>query len=193
MANDVPQHLQPITWHTEALDERFARVMLDDSRSAWEANRYDRTNASWNSRIVQNSAPVLVRDCSEPTSRFVRAMLLSRNVITHDHYHVMAYAWECGSFIPWHNDGHVQTAVTVYLNDRWEDDWGGLFLYKIASTGEVHGHSPRFNCAMRNDANVMHSTTPVTAKALEPRFTLQLFSNRPQASGPPTTPDSRAA
>lgn len=42
--------------------------------------------------------------------------------------------WHKLSFIPWHSDKDsydaVRFAATLYLNKEWDDNWGGLFLYK---------------------------------------------------------------
>jgi Rps23 Pro-64 3,4-dihydroxylase Tpa1-like proline 4-hydroxylase len=104
--------------------------------------------------------------------------LITAGIVEHDRYAVMNYAWTRLSYIPWHNDGHRSEALTIYLNDVWEKDWGGLFLYED-DEGSLRGFVPSFNCGLKNRSNVKHSTTPVTLDAPEPRFTVQLFPKTP--------------
>ncbi len=34
------------------------------------------------------------------------------------------------SFIDWHRDSHCIAALTVYLNEKWNDNWGGYLIYE---------------------------------------------------------------
>ena len=34
------------------------------------------------------------------------------------------------SYITWHSDPHCKAALTIYLNDTWNEDWGGYLMYK---------------------------------------------------------------
>lgn len=165
-----------IEFYDGIFDPRFCQFLLDDSRAAIaRGGEFSRSNFNWPQNIVRGSAAVLVRDVREDLQRFIILSLIQRGMITHDGYHVMNYAWTRFSYIPWHNDGHRKEALTIYLNDVWDADWGGLFLYKDADQA-IRGFAPTFNCGLRNTEHVRHCTTMVTAEASEPRFTLQLFS-----------------
>ena len=81
-----------------------------------------------------------------------------------------------GAFIPWHNDSNYVHTTTVYLNERWDYDWGGAFLYSL--------EEPPFenvNCVYpeRNKAVVfappLHHTTTLTAINAPMRESLQIF------------------
>jgi hypothetical protein len=154
-------------------------------KSLSESSEFQRSNFHWEEGIRKSSAAVLVRDIEPVLSGLVLDKLLERGVIEHRGYHVMNYAWTRLSYIPWHDDGHVGDAVTIYLNDVWEPDWGGLFLYKNRAD-QIFGHAPSFNCGLRNKGTLPHATTPVSLDAPEPRFTLQLFSAK-------RVPDGRMA
>jgi len=98
-------------------------------------------------------------------------------MIGHRHYHVMNYVWTRLSYIPWHDDGQRPEAITLYLNDQWDLDWGGLILYRDRKQ-QIRAYPPTFNCGLKNSNSVIHSTTPVNLDAPEPRFTVQLFSKQ---------------
>ncbi len=40
---------------------------------------------------------------------------------------VLFYIWVRGSYIPFHNDENFKAASSIYLNDFWDADDGGLF------------------------------------------------------------------
>jgi Rps23 Pro-64 3,4-dihydroxylase Tpa1-like proline 4-hydroxylase len=112
-------------------------------------------------------------DLEKSESDDIILRLIARGILDHPRFAVMMYAWTKLSYIPWHNDVGHNIAVTIYLNDQWPIDWGGLFLYRDGA--DIRGYAPRFNTGLRNQGNVLHSTTPVSLDAETPRFTLQLF------------------
>jgi hypothetical protein len=166
-----------ITFFDRALEPQFAQLLLDEARSALrEGKPIWRTNFGWAEGVRRASHPVLVRDYGSPLADLIRSQLAATGVIDLAHsWRVMGYCWTSLSYIPWHNDRDHAEAVTVYLNDRWEADWGGLFLWRDQQEGAIRAYEPRCNTALRNSGAVLHATTPVMLDAPEPRFTLQLF------------------
>lgn len=165
-----------IEFYDGIFEPDFCQWLLEDSRAnIVQGHEYSRSNLHWPQNIVRGSAAVLVRNYRDEIKRGILLGLTQRGLITHGEYHVMNYAWLRFSYIPWHNDGHRKEALTIYLNDVWDADWGGLFLYRDPAQA-IHGFAPKFNCGLRNSAHVHHCTTMVTSEASEPRFTLQLFS-----------------
>jgi len=80
--------------------------------------------------------------------------------------------WYPGSFIPFHNDQIFKLASTVYLNENWDRDYGGLFLYEYKN--ELKAIVPKYNHAVINSNSVVHGTSIVSPRA-PIRETLQLF------------------
>lgn len=158
----------------DVLDLRLARLVHETARGWYGAGTFHRSNADWQPAIVRASTGVLIRDFGGGIGETLLALLHQRQIIESRSYSLSLYAWLPGSYIPWHNDGRHAAAVTVYLNQYWDRDWGGLFLYEDTD-GAIHAVVPRFNLGLRNSANLRHATTPVTADAVEPRYTLQLF------------------
>ena len=85
----------------------------------------------------------------------------------------MFYIWTKLSYIPWHNDHHVNGALTVYLNNYWDINWGGYFMYKNQNN-EINAIKPETNLGVLQLEGVEHSVSTVNVNA-ENRITLQTF------------------
>jgi len=104
--------------------------------------------------------------------------LVAKGVWSHAPKNWAAYVnlFPRGSFIPWHDDGNYVHTVTIYLNERWDYDWGGALLYSL--------EEPPFenvSCVYpeRNKGIVytppLHHTTTLTAINAPMRESLQIF------------------
>ena len=153
----------------------FCNFLLRDSQAKLASGReFTRSNYQWAGVIVRASQPVLVRDYDPALAAIILGQLIKRGVVNNSDFVVMNYAWSRLSYIPWHNDAMHELAITVYLNDTWDQDWGGVFLYKDETAG-IRGYAPKFNTCVKNAGHVLHSTTMITTDAGAPRLTLQLF------------------
>jgi len=170
-----------IKFYENALEPDLCRTLynhsierLKDPASTW------RTNYWWEHGIVKESHTVLVYNYTNEEADIILESLIRNGVIDDKNYMVMNYVWTKSSYIPWHSDGHVTEGITVYLNEIWNDNWGGFFLYreKFPDT-HLQGIVPRFNMASKNFGNVDHSVTTITPDA-DNRITLQLFRNNEQ-------------
>lgn len=138
-----------------------------------------RSNIGWQDEIVSPSGIVLIRSLSEVQKNILRKSLESNGIIIPNakiELEAQAYLWHRLSYIPWHNDKEeddgVRYAATLYLNEEWKDDWGGLFLYK--NNNSIYAESPGFNKLVFNDNNFEHATSMLATDAPF-RQTVQLF------------------
>ena len=119
-------------------EPKYCSFLLEDARNALsKGTEFSRSSNHWGPEVVRSSQPVLIRNFETLPAEFVLAMLRDRGVVDHFEYTVMNFAWCRLSYIPWHNDHHRKSAITIYLNETWDRDWGGLFLYQ-----RVLGSSP---------------------------------------------------
>jgi len=168
--------MEGVTIYETAFDEKFCQFLYKNAvAEISKGGAFMRSNFHWPKVIVRSSQAVFVRDYDETLSTLILDGLRERGIVESNNYDVMNYAWTRLSYIPWHNDGHRQSAVTIYLNETWEKDWGGLFLYCHESSDDIRGYAPRFNTAIKNGANVEHATTMITPDAPDLRMTVQLF------------------
>jgi len=77
-----------------------------------------------------------------------------------------------GSYVNWHTD-KTPVGISIYLNDFWDRDWGGLFLYDDGSG--IKGIKPEFNMAVVASSGIPHCVSPVSLISGEHRYSIQIF------------------
>ena len=139
-----------------------------------------KTNHSWNSNIVHESAPVIVYYTPDELTNKIRKEFQDLGMLSGNEYDVgsMVYIWTEGSYIPAHTDkqeGNPNRVVcTTYLNPEWNVSQGGTFHYQNHGSEEWHTLIPELGTIAFNDNLSVHYTTPVIGKTL--RITLQFFA-----------------
>lgn len=88
---------------------------------------------------------------------------------------VQHYIWTRGSGIARHNDGPYKFGITIYLNETWDIDYGGIFLFNDDASNEYKVICPEFNKMVINDNATEHMVTPVAFDAPEFRITMQIW------------------
>jgi Rps23 Pro-64 3,4-dihydroxylase Tpa1-like proline 4-hydroxylase len=83
--------------------------------------------------------------------------------------------WYPYSGIAWHNDEAHKFGATLYLNEVWDPNSGGIFLYEDKESGEIKGHIPEQNTMVISDDEEMHCVTTVNPAVPEPRMTMQIW------------------
>lgn len=79
------------------------------------------------------------------------------------------------SFIDWHKDSHCIAALTVYLNEKWNDNWGGYLIYE--ENDELKAIKPEKNLAIIQKTPLNHSVSMVNIGA-DYRISLQMFLHK---------------
>ena len=90
---------------------------------------------------------------------------------------VQFYVWQALSGIMWHNDEAHKFGATIYLNENWNINDGGIFLYKNTESNTLTGLTPKKNTMVINDQHEFHMVTPVSLNTSEPRLTLQIWGH----------------
>lgn len=90
------------------------------------------------------------------------------------------HVWDKGSQITWHHDAHDgldRMSATIYINEHWNRDWGGLFLYQTDDqrTGWIQ---PEYNVMTWFHPPLWHSVSMIGLNAPIPRLSIQCFFNR---------------
>ena len=93
---------------------------------------------------------------------------------TSNYISTMIYLWFPNSHIAWHNDSHSEYTGTIYLNNNWNENYGGYFNYKEQKTNEIKTVIPQHNLMLVNRGNISHCVTPTISTA-PIRKTLQFF------------------
>ena len=87
------------------------------------------------------------------------------------------YIWQEYSGINTHNDQHCLFGATIYLNEHWELDDGGFFVWVDKETDELKILSPEKNLMVLNGDKELHLVTPVLPSAKDFRYTVQIWGN----------------
>jgi Rps23 Pro-64 3,4-dihydroxylase Tpa1-like proline 4-hydroxylase len=85
---------------------------------------------------------------------------------------MMFYYWTPGSHIPWHNDSIYNGGITIHLNENWNPDHGGIFLFEDGNN--IRGIYPKINTAVEQFGKVHHCVCPTTTHS-DVRRTIQFF------------------
>jgi hypothetical protein len=92
------------------------------------------------------------------------------------------YVWCGGSYITWHQDNFYNYNGTIYLNEEWDSNNGGIFLYKDNQTKEIIGIEPCYNSmvvnsAIETDPHNSHCVTCIVPGTIKKRVTIQWRAN----------------
>ena len=93
------------------------------------------------------------------------------------------YVWGGGSYITWHPDECYPYNGTIYLNEEWDSNDGGVFLYKDSQTKEIKGIEPTYNSMVVNsateaDPHNVHCVTCIVPGTIKKRVTIQWRTNK---------------
>jgi len=84
----------------------------------------------------------------------------------------MIYFWKKGAGINWHNDGRWKYGATYYINHKWNDQWGGEFMFHDENN---FGFFPVVgNSLVVVKAPFMHKVNPIISPIV-PRISIQMF------------------
>ena len=131
-------------------------------------------HSGWDQDIVHDSARVDVFLLNDTPfkEQVINCYANYIDLKKHSVNYVSYYKWLPGSFIPFHNDYVYSLSSTIYLNQSWDKNYGGLFLYE--KNKNLRGYVPKYNSAVINNKKVPHGTSIISPTA-PIRETLQIF------------------
>lgn len=157
-------------------DEMFEKTFKHVMEIIRSNSKFGISNFNWQNYIVLESAPVLLYTLNDENTPFFHELVSEVEKKTQYSLSVPIinfYIWTNSSYIPWHDDGAYSAGLTIYLNNDWDLNWGGLFLYKDKDE-EIKSIAPKKNRAVLQEGGVPHSVT-LTTKQADYRYTLQIF------------------
>ena len=139
------------------------------SEDAWH------TNSHWNAEIINGSAAVLITKMDRFRDELIKELSVHIPEVESLGLTIpfpMFFSVPPMGFLNWHED-FTPINVSVYLNEFWDEKWGGFFLYE--NEGKIQGIKPEFNKAVIIGPNMKHSVTMIPPNCPTSRFSLQLF------------------
>ena len=94
-----------------------------------------------------------------------------------EEYILQYYVWQQHSGIAVHDDSGKVFGATIYLNDTWQPENGGIFLYKDKEKPgpEWTALLPEHNTMVINDNKEQHMVTSVSPYTTDLRYTIQIW------------------
>jgi len=149
----------------------FLKVQRLSTKIFVERDKYqlDTNYRRWPPYIIKGSNVVLIYDIFEEEIWDIFQKATNRDI-----KHIMFYYWMENSYIPWHDDGHEKGAGTLYLNESWKKEYGGIYLYETPNK-KINSILPERNLFV-DQYEYEHATTPINREA-DIRQTVQIFYN----------------
>ena len=105
---------------------------------------------------------------------------IKHNLPPFDEIVIQFYIWQPMSAIAWHNDSNHNFGATIYLNQQWYINGGGIFLYQTKEqkdTRHMNALLPQKNTMVINENHEYHMVTPVSFGVPECRCTIQIWGH----------------
>lgn len=124
------------------IENALSSNLLEILQDVCKTGEYRCSYNGWPREVVKTSNPVLIKDINSSLTDKIMSEV-GHLFPKCDDIGCMWYGWIRGSYIPWHSDSNSKFGATIYLNQYWDDDWGGYFAYK--ENGEIKCIKPEFN------------------------------------------------
>lgn len=167
-----------------SLIERILRWNEETQKGdVWASNQ-----AKWIPSLkYTTSGTILSRSLPEELKTSVYLDLYERKVLDYIPYSSSAlfYIGYPLSCVNWHADYPDYDALSIYLNEKWDSNWGGWFAFTEEYNrveGDIKPQNgkfivPKYNMSIRSTDMEWHCTTPISPYA-DPRLSIQLFFSK---------------
>jgi len=176
-----------IKTYTNILKDDLIKKILEYLNLALKKDVWGSNNA-WEQCLILNSSIVLTHRISNKTleKEIKNSIETALNVDFEKEeltFFPSIYVWAGGSYITWHPDDCYPYNGTIYLNEEWDSNDGGVFLYKDNQTKEIKGIEPTYNTMIVNsatetDPHNFHCVTCIVPGIIKKRVTIQWRTNK---------------
>lgn len=157
------------------VDEMFSKdelQFLDDYCSNELGEQSESNSVAWDKRLVEGISGDIRVTRTEPlldpvfydliVSRCNEAFSINIANCT-----ILLYECQEKSGINWHNDGDRKAAISIYLTEGWDRDYGGLFSFTMneEDDGLYTSILPKRNRGLIQSGGVYHGVTSITDSA----------------------------
>jgi|OM-RGC.v1.019566295 hypothetical protein len=167
-----------VTKYTDILSEELYVELVEYINKLIKdrSNRFSTSTLMWQENLKGNSEPISRYDFLEETDTVIVSKV-GKEVEYKTGYLIEGFClhlWPNLSYITWHNDGHVKASLTLYLNENWDKNWGGFFMYEDTTDNTIKAIKPEKNMGLLQENGVVHSVTTINIGA-DMRISLQFF------------------
>ena len=113
---------------------------------------------NWKNELIKNSAPILRYDFNEnDIDIFYELKKEIEDKIPYIINTATFHLYPNLSYITWHDDHNYDAALTIFLNENWDEDWGGYLMYK--ENNEIKAIKPEKNMGVLQENSIEHCVT----------------------------------
>ena len=178
----LPGVVDMIKTYNNVLDESLIKNVMNYFKSILGTDVWG-SSIGWNQNLSLISSNILTHKISNKTlEKEIKNSIEKALDIDFEKEELIfvpsIYVWGGGSYITWHPDACYPYNGTIYLNQEWNSDDGGLFLYKDNQTNEIKGIEPTYNSMVANfatdtDLHNVHCVTCIVPGTIKKRVTIQ--------------------
>ena len=176
-----------IRTYNNVLDEHLIKNVMDYFKSIMGADVWG-SSIGWDQNLSLISSNTLTHRISNKTlEKEIKSSIETALDVDFEKEELIfipsIYVWSGGSYITWHPDNCYPYNGTIYLNEEWDSNDGGIFLYKDNQTNEIKGIEPTYNSMVVNsetetDPHNAHCVTCIVPGTIKKRLTLQWRTNK---------------
>jgi len=160
------------------LSDSLHRECLDTLKKIIPDSKWYSSSLTWSSNLLEGISGSCISTLMPDNLKTKVLDEIKDNLPPFDKTIVQFYIWQPMSGIALHNDLFHNFGATIYLNEHWYINGGGIFLYQTKeqeNTGMMNAIVPQKNTMVLNDSGEYHMVTPVSYDVPEFRFTIQIW------------------
>lgn len=133
------------------------------------------TNMIWAEGLRKNSSLIFVTSFPEITEYVFDKISKINSNFYYSQITTNFCIWGPGSKLNLHNDDLHLFAGTIYLNDDWNPEDGGLFMWRKDEASDFQVVLPEYNKAIINSNAEAHQVTQLSPASTNLRYTVQIW------------------
>jgi hypothetical protein len=183
----LPGVVDMIRTYNNVLDEQLIKNVMEYFKSIMGADVWG-SSIGWDQNLSLISSNTLTHRISNKTlEKEIKSSIETALNVDFEKEELIfvpyIYVWAGGSYITWHPDDCYPYNGTIYLNEEWDSNDGGVFLYKESQTKEIKGIEPTYNSMVVNsateeDPHNSHCVTCIVPGTIKKRVTIQWRTNK---------------
>jgi hypothetical protein len=164
-----------ITKYNDILTEELYKELTEYVDLLMKEKPFNFTSSTltWDNGLKGNSTPILRYDFDKKDTEIFNKVKNEVEIkIPYFIENFCLHVWPNLSYITWHNDYHRKAALTIYLNEKWDKNWGGYLMYEI--NDNLNAIKPERNLGVLQENSIEHTVTTINTGA-DLRLSLQFF------------------
>jgi Rps23 Pro-64 3,4-dihydroxylase Tpa1-like proline 4-hydroxylase len=161
------------------LSEEIFKICYKDLVTKLMSESWSYTAVKWAEPRVLNgvTGSVLSSTVSEEVYKLLYDKFSSAlDISKFNNIRMEYYIWQPNSGLALHNDAVYGMASTIYLNENWNVDYGGIFMWKESENDDMfNAISPLKNMMILNDNHQYHMVTSISPLSPDLRSTIQVW------------------